>query len=191
MMSYICERCGKAVGDFDKFGSGRFCSRACANARSHSKETKDKIRKSVTKNVQCSCKYCGKEFSTVNACRSHERLCYKNPNKLDNPSIQHEEKLNRFVILRNRIPNSDSNKITLDITYKELEQYKQEHSVCEICGRSVEDAVKWNSKFAAKNLCIDHDHSNNTFRGLLCQVCNRQLGWYENNKDKINAYLNK
>ena len=42
-MSYICERCGKVVEDSDKFGSGRFCSRSCANSRQHSEETKHKL----------------------------------------------------------------------------------------------------------------------------------------------------
>lgn len=32
----------------EKFGSGRFCSRACANARAHSAETKTKIASSLT-----------------------------------------------------------------------------------------------------------------------------------------------
>lgn len=36
----ICERCG-AEHD-GSFGSGRFCSRSCANARDHSDETKKK-----------------------------------------------------------------------------------------------------------------------------------------------------
>ena len=57
--------------------------------------------------------------------------------------------------------------------------------VCEICGRTIEDCVKWNSKYAPKNLCIDHDHKTNKFRGLLCLVCNRQLGWYEKNKESL------
>lgn len=182
-MSYICERCGKQVEDSEKFGSGRFCSRACANARTHSKETKDKIRKGLNKTTECFCEYCGKAFSNLTSCRSHERLCSKNPNKLNNPSRQHEEKLKRRVTIYT------SPKVTLDITYGELEQYRLVHPVCEICGKSVEETVKYTGKFAAKNLCIDHDHSNGTFRGLLCQVCNRQLGWYENNKDKIKEYL--
>ena len=81
--------------------------------------------------------------------------------------------------------------IILDITYSELEQYRKDHPVCEICGRSVEETVKYSGKFAVKQLCIDHDHATNKFRGLLCQVCNRQLGWYENNKDKIKNYLDE
>ena len=42
---HICENCGKIMTE--KFGSGRFCSQACANSRKHSKETKEKIKKSV------------------------------------------------------------------------------------------------------------------------------------------------
>ena len=45
---YICERCGKET--LEKFGSGRFCSRACANKREHSEETKKKISESVKAN---------------------------------------------------------------------------------------------------------------------------------------------
>lgn len=42
-----CERCNKIMTE--KFGSGRFCSRACANARCHSEETKQKIRQALVK----------------------------------------------------------------------------------------------------------------------------------------------
>lgn len=38
---YTCENCGKQTEQ--KFGSGRFCCKACANARHHSAETKQKI----------------------------------------------------------------------------------------------------------------------------------------------------
>lgn len=41
-----CERCDK---DHDgNYGSGRFCSKSCARARTHSQETKDKISKSCS-----------------------------------------------------------------------------------------------------------------------------------------------
>lgn len=40
-----CERCGKVMTE--KFGSGRYCSRACANTREHSEETKQKISRGV------------------------------------------------------------------------------------------------------------------------------------------------
>ncbi len=43
---HYCEHCGKLISK--KFGSGRFCSRACANAREHSDETKQKIALAIT-----------------------------------------------------------------------------------------------------------------------------------------------
>ena len=182
-MSYTCEKCGKVTEE--KFGSGRFCSRACANARTHSAETKERIRQGVNKQTVCQCQFCGKEFTTLAAKASHERLCALNPNKLPNPSTQHECKLKRQVVLYG------ANKVTLDITYEELEQYRAAHQTCEICGKTVAEVTKWDSKFAAKNLCVDHDHNTGKFRGLLCQICNRQLGWYENNKENIQKYLDK
>ncbi len=41
-MSYICEKCGKIVET--KFGSGRFCSRSCANSRIQTDEINEKRR---------------------------------------------------------------------------------------------------------------------------------------------------
>jgi DNA-directed RNA polymerase subunit RPC12/RpoP len=42
----ICLRCGKE--NDGSFGSGKFCSRFCANQRVHSKETLDKISKKLS-----------------------------------------------------------------------------------------------------------------------------------------------
>jgi hypothetical protein len=56
------------------YGSGRFCSRGCANSRRHSKETKAKIGKSLksTLSKRCNkklsiCKFCGKETAENNS----------------------------------------------------------------------------------------------------------------------------
>ena len=46
---HVCEHCGKVMTE--KFGSGRFCSRACANARVHSEESK--MKTSQTLKNQC------------------------------------------------------------------------------------------------------------------------------------------
>jgi len=77
-----CEHCGKIMTK--KFGSGRFCSRACANSKKHSAETKAKIAKStsisvkkawqehpeswkVTKHtLQKTCKICGSKLAYIN-----------------------------------------------------------------------------------------------------------------------------
>lgn len=61
-----CERCGKIMTEY--FGSGRFCSRACANCRCHSKETKEKIIISINK--------VGLKTKLIN-----REIYYKSPNK--------------------------------------------------------------------------------------------------------------
>lgn len=42
---HTCERCGKVMTEY--FGTGRFCSRHCANIRSHSDETRIKISEAL------------------------------------------------------------------------------------------------------------------------------------------------
>ena len=42
---YYCEKCGKLVEE--KYGSGRFCSRKCANSRPHTEQQKIKISESL------------------------------------------------------------------------------------------------------------------------------------------------
>jgi Recombination endonuclease VII len=38
---------------------------------------------------------------------------------------------------------------------------------CAICGRPF------------GRVCIDHDHATGQVRGLLCNLCNSRLGWFE------------
>ena len=38
---HICEKCGTLM--LEKYGSGRFCSKACANSRKHSEESRNKV----------------------------------------------------------------------------------------------------------------------------------------------------
>ena len=44
-VDHYCERCGKLMSK--KYGSGRFCSKFCANSKQHSNETKGKISASA------------------------------------------------------------------------------------------------------------------------------------------------
>ena len=62
---HTCEICGKIMTE--KYGSGRFCCRSCANKRSHTEETKQKISTTLSLNKQkMYCKICGKELNYRN-----------------------------------------------------------------------------------------------------------------------------
>ena len=65
-----CEKCGKIMTE--KFGSGRFCSRACANSHNISDKTKNKIstawanKRAIRHKDLKYCKSCGIELSYKN-----------------------------------------------------------------------------------------------------------------------------
>ena len=73
----------------------------------------------------------------------------------------------------------------LNVTVHFIDEYRKSNPFCEICGNKNILSGK------EAKLCIDHDHKLIVFRGLLCQQCNRALGWYEKNSDKVEAYLKK
>lgn len=193
----ICQKCGKEYSleltesQFLKGKYKHFCSRSCANTRQHSEETKQKISRGVLNNinVDCFCKFCGKQLKNKNALVQHEIRCKENPNRIECQGNKGNmpKHTKKFLVSNVKLYNGD----ILDITQEQLIDYREKQLTCEICGKPLDECVKWNSKFAPKNFCIDHDHKTLKFRGLLCSVCNRQLGWYENNKENIERYLNK
>lgn len=68
-----------------------------------------------------------------------------------------------------------------------VEQYQQmvenQNYVCLLCGREERDSNR-------TRLAVDHCHETGKVRGLLCGLCNRQLGWVEGvGLDKIANYL--
>lgn len=68
------------------------------------------------------------------------------------------------------------------VEYKALQ--KQQNGVCAICGQP--------ESFAARSLCVDHDHADGRVRGLLCDNCNRGLGAFKDREDwlaRAIAYL--
>lgn len=193
----ICQKCGKEYSleltesQFLKGKYKHFCSRSCANTRQHSEETKQKISQGVLNNinVDCFCKFCGKQLKNKNALVQHEIRCKENPNRIEYQGNKGNmpKHTKKFLVSNVKLYNGN----ILDITQEQLIDYREKQLTCEICGKPLDECVKWNSKFAPKHFCIDHDHKTLKFRGLLCSVCNRQLGWYENNKENIERYLNK
>lgn len=123
------------------------------------------------------CKYCGKECKNKLSLSAHQTLCKLNPNRRD---LSGKNNPNYGKIPVNKLPDSTlfkcRNGDIIDKSRNEIKEYKETHFVCEICGKT-------------ENLCVDHNHKTKKFRGLLCQACNRALGWFENNKESIEKYL--
>ena len=99
---YYCEKCGKLVTS--NFGSGRFCSRSCANARVHSEETKQKISKSVKNNIKY-IEYEGKYITL------HEY------NKIINQQVKKQEFIQKRSKLANLIDLKNSPYSEFDTAY--------------------------------------------------------------------------
>lgn len=61
-----------------------------------------------------------------------------------------------------------------------LEQYEQmlieQNYECKICRDT-------------KNLCVDHCHTTNKIRGLLCSTCNKALGAFKDNINILNSAI--
>jgi len=64
--------------------------------------------------------------------------------------------------------------------YKEL--IKSQNNCCAICGINAED-VRY------KTLCIDHNHTTQKVRGLLCPTCNRGLGLFQDSTEVLEKAL--
>lgn len=137
------------------------------------------------------CKYCNRTCKNLNSLAQHEIRCKENPDRIKINRLRNKGNMPKHIKSWNNKNVISKNGDVLNITNEQLEQYKETHLICEICSRTVEETIKWESKFALKNLCVDHDHTTKKFRGLLCSVCNRQLGWFEKHKEEILNYLNK
>jgi len=97
---------------------------------------------------------------------------YQNGERL-RASAEHREKLWARKIRRE-----------FGLTQEEYERMlKVQAGVCILCGK---DGVET----GRKRLAIDHCHATGLIRGLLCGLCNRQLGWVEGiGLSRIVAYL--
>lgn len=102
--------------------------------------------------------------------------------------LEHHE-LARTWEIRSHLKNNGAEKRRIRDLKKRygitVEQYdlllKSQKGVCAICGGNNLDE---------KRLSVDHDHNTGEVRGLLCNTCNRKLGWFEALRESIEDYLN-
>ena len=172
-----CEYCGKEHDG--SYGKGRFCSASCArgfSTKAKRKEINEKVSKKISeRNREWFAKGWTPPIFTEEV-RKKSLKALKEANK--KRFAEMAKKKSKMLV------NQDG--AILDVTYEQLKNYRENHPVCEICGK--EERACTNGK-RKDNLCVDHCHKSNHFRGLLCTSCNSKLGWFENNKEGILRYL--
>jgi hypothetical protein len=114
------------------------------------------------------CKDCSKEQHKI-WCQTHQRK--RKPSKQKNKDWRKRSLRRKFGMTRD--------------DYDDL--LKSQSGKCAICGS--ETSRRENSSF-----CIDHSHDNGLVRGLLCHLCNRGLGFFQDDASlllKASDYLQK
>lgn len=88
-----------------------------------------------------------------------------------------------------------SKKVRFNVRVDALTGYKLKQTSCEICGKKFtlqifeQDLFGDKRKLIRGEACLDHNRKTGNFRGLLCQSCNRNLGWYEEREKEVREYL--
>ena len=131
------------------------------------------------------CRSCDKDKPTsdfacdarsIDGCQSRCKKCdnelHKN-RRLANP--EHHRKIVRRSNFKQR------HKITGLDQWVEI-QFEKQQGICAMvdCNKRLSDD--------GRALCVDHNHTTNKLRGLLCRECNLALDWYEKNKHRHSAF---
>jgi hypothetical protein len=126
------------------------------------------------------CKACRSLYQKARYVKDAERnRQYANAYRKDNPDTVRETKRRHYQ--QHSVRNNHLNRARkYGLTIEELDDLiLRYNSVCPICG-------------ANEKLYIDHDHETNEVRGMLCNNCNRKLGWVDKVRlEKVASYLRK
>lgn len=128
------------------------------------------------------CKECdrtrqrGKRKENIEHARERDRKYYENDKEVRARKMRDYRAQNKEKMREQNMKNKYGISI-IDYEKKLLEQWY----ACAICKKHQSDNHR--------RLCIDHDHSNGKTRWLLCDGCNRWLGYYENWKSEYEIYL--
>lgn len=160
---YICECCGKQTNV--KFGSGRFCSRICANKRVHSQETKEIISKNVLNSIKWL-----ENSPNLKQTIEKENVFFNGVKKAIETK---KNKYTKFLL------STDFNNLNIDQKKKII--LMEQNFKCNLCG-----IINWNNKPITLELeHKDGNHYNNLRENLecLCPNCHSQTDtWRGKNK---------
>ena len=177
---HTCERCGKVMTE--KFGSGRFCSRFCANSRDHSDETKDKIRQALVKPEELKKKRVRQKAEPKERKLDFCLICQKplKPGHLTPYCAEHLVQHRQEERIANWLETGDIG-LNPDCTVGPVfRKYilEEQNNCCAICGMQ----PVWNNKalvFILDHIDGDAAHSERSNLRLICPNCDSQLPTYK------------
>lgn len=174
----ICECCNK--GHDGSFGSGRFCSKSCANTRHHSEKTRNQIGDALRGPEKfCSC---GTKI------QNHTRMCKKCYNRSRLGTGQYGVTSNMVTYISNR--HRQLRKISIDSL----------GGKCFKCGYSrCSDALDFHHRDPEeKSFGLSEKHFNRSIESLkkevnkcilLCATCHREYHFKQRQGISLSAFL--
>ncbi len=136
------------------------------------------------------------EFSKQKACKDghspwckkcalayNKEYCRKNKDKVARWCKKSREKRKKRDLKGyKRSYRNTQLKYLYNITLEDYDKlFKQQRGCCSVCKRP-------QSKLT-RTLAVDHNHQTGKIRGLLCDLCNLNMEWYEKNKWRLEQYL--
>lgn len=130
-----------------------------------------------------------KEYSQRASVKARQQLFLKadrekNPDKHKEYSINFRERNQEIIAIKRKIRPY---KISID---QYIDMVQKSENKCDICRN--EEEIMFKGK--RRRLSLDHDHSNNKVRGLLCGGCNAGLGHFKDDINRLQSaidYLKK
>jgi ribosomal protein L37AE/L43A len=131
-----CKTCGKIMTE--KFGSGIYCCRSCANKRTHSEETKEKIRQSVINLDKSEMRKITTGRNKSMTRKNHKEEYYKHPKlcKYCNNAIPYELRDNKTcgnAECIQALKDKGARKGGTTSAAKIVKRSKNEIAFCELC----------------------------------------------------------
>lgn len=163
------KNCAQCSAQFEPRKSGkpqRFCSKECKQAWHIPKSITPSREPNRSGGREFECAFCGKKSRTrLRGGGRRQLFCSQQCAAMDynrrNPKA--------FLSVYGMTPED----------YEK--QLASQGGACAICGRPPQ----------SRSLDVDHCHATNFVRGLLCNPCNRHLGYYETFREQIHAYLGR
>lgn len=198
-----CKNCNeKPAIKYSKYSNGEFCSRTCARSFSTKNEIK-KLKKAYcfscgkiidvnkrTNIKKIKCEDCRPKPKTRHSGKREIRICKNCQIEFSVLSIKVRigggifcSRKCHFEFLKDNRRNEKQKKYD-SILYQKKFRYKLSKSEY-LKLMEIDKCMICNDQMDSK--CIDHNHQNNNIRGIICNKCNRALGFF---KDSIEILRN-